>query len=36
MATNITLINIEEEQSLDRVTAVQLAKIIEFLLNIEN
>ncbi len=36
MQADTTLINIEEEQRLDRVTAEQLAKIIEFLLNIED
>jgi hypothetical protein len=36
METDKTLINIEEEQNLDRITAEQLAKIIEFLLNIED
>jgi hypothetical protein len=35
METKNTLVNIEEEQSLDRATAEQLGKIIEFLLNIE-
>jgi hypothetical protein len=30
------LIDIEEEQHLDRVTAEQLAKIVEFLLNLED
>ena len=36
METDKTLINIDEEQNLDRVTAAQLAKIVEFLLNIED
>jgi hypothetical protein len=36
MQTDNTLIDIEEEQILDRVTAEQLAKIVEFLLNIED
>jgi hypothetical protein len=36
MQTDNTLINIEEEQCLDRVTAEQLAKIVEFLLNLED
>jgi hypothetical protein len=36
MVTDIPLINIDEEESLDRSTAEQLAKIIEFLLNIED
>ena len=36
METYNALINIEEEQSLDIVTAKQLAKIVEFLLNIED
>jgi hypothetical protein len=36
MVTDISLINIEEEQTLDRATAAQLAKIVEFLLNIED
>ncbi len=35
METDKTLINIDEEQTLDRITAEQLGKIIEFLLNIE-
>jgi hypothetical protein len=35
METDNPLLNIDEEQSLDRVTAEQLGKIIEFLLNIE-
>jgi len=34
-STNVIL-NIDEEQNLDRATAEQLAKIIEFLLNIED
>ena len=36
MQTDNTLIDIEEEQILDRVTAEQLAKIVEFLLNLED
>jgi hypothetical protein len=36
METDNDIINIDEEQSLDRATAEQLAKIIEFLLNIED
>ena len=36
MVIPISLINIEEEQNLDRATAKQLAKIIDFLLNIED
>ena len=36
MQTDNALIDIEEEQSLDRVTAEQLAKIVEFLLNLED
>ena len=35
METDNALINIDEEQSLDRDRAKQLAKIVEFLLNIE-
>lgn len=35
MQTDNTLINIDKEQNLDRGTVKQLAKIIEFLLNIE-
>jgi hypothetical protein len=35
MKTDNAIINIEEEQSLNRATAEQLGKIIEFLLNIE-
>jgi hypothetical protein len=35
MQTNNVLVNIEEEQILDRATAEQLALIVEFLLNIE-
>jgi hypothetical protein len=35
MVTDIPLINIEDEEKLDRATAEQLEKIIEFLLNIE-
>jgi hypothetical protein len=36
METNNLLINIEEDQSLDLATAKQLARIVEFLLNIED
>jgi hypothetical protein len=36
MQTDNTLIDIEEEDHLDRVTAEQLAKIVEFLLNLED
>ena len=36
MQTDKALINIDEEQSLDVATAKQLAKIVEFLLNIED
>jgi hypothetical protein len=36
MESSNSLINLEEEQSLDRATAAQLARIIEFLLNIED
>jgi hypothetical protein len=36
MVIPISLINIDEEQNLDRATAKQLAKIIDFLLNIED
>jgi len=36
MQTDNALINIDKEQNLDRATAEQLAKIIEFLLNIED
>jgi hypothetical protein len=36
METNNALINIEEDQSLDIATAKQLARIVEFLLNIED
>ena len=36
METDNALVNIEEEQSLDLATAKQLARIIEFLLNIED
>jgi hypothetical protein len=36
MQTDNTLIDIEEDQILDRVTAEQLAKIVEFLLNLED
>jgi hypothetical protein len=30
------LLNIEEEQTLDRTTAEQLSRIVEFLLNLED
>ena len=36
METNNALTNIEEEQSIDAATAQQLARIVEFLLNIED
>ncbi len=36
MESDHILLNIDEEQNLDRATAEQLAKIIEFLLNIED
>jgi hypothetical protein len=36
MVTHIPLINIDEEESLDRTTAERLAKIIQFLMNIED
>ncbi len=36
METNNTLVDIEAEQSLDIATAKQLARIVEFLLNIED
>ena len=36
MVTDIALINIDEEEPLDHATAAQLARIIEFLLNIED
>jgi hypothetical protein len=36
METNNALINIEEDQNLDLATAKQLARIVEFLLNIED
>ena len=35
MQPDNTLINIDEEQSLDNATSKQLARIIEFLPNIE-
>jgi len=35
MQTNNPLLNIDEEQALDNITAKQLGRIIEFLLNIE-
>jgi hypothetical protein len=35
MKPDNVLVNIDEEQVLDRATAEQLGKIIEFLLNIE-
>ncbi len=35
MKPDNAIINIDEEQVLDRATAEQLGKIIEFLLNIE-
>ncbi len=36
MVSDIPLVNIDEEETLDHVTAAQLARIIEFLLNIED
>jgi hypothetical protein len=36
METNNALINIEEDQSIDLATVKQLARIVEFLLNIED
>jgi hypothetical protein len=36
MQTNNTLFDIDAEEHLDRVTAEQLAKIVEFLLNLED
>ncbi len=36
MQTDNVLINIDEEQILDIATAKQLARIVEFLLNIED
>jgi hypothetical protein len=36
MQADNALMDIEEEQHLDRVTAEQLAKIVEFLLNLED
>jgi hypothetical protein len=36
MQSDSQLINLEEEQCLDRATAEQLAKIMEFLLNLED
>jgi len=36
MQTDKALINIDEEQILDIATAKQLARIVEFLLNIED
>jgi hypothetical protein len=36
METNNALINIEEDQSIEVATAKQLARIFEFLLNIED
>jgi hypothetical protein len=36
MQTDKTIINIDEEQSLDLPTARQLARIVEFLLNLED
>lgn len=36
MQTNNTLMDIDAEDHLDRVTAEQLAKIVEFLLNLED
>ena len=36
METDNPLTNIEEDQNIDRATAKQLARIFEFLLNIED
>jgi hypothetical protein len=36
METDNALVDIDEEQSLDRATAKELARIVEFLLNIED
>jgi hypothetical protein len=36
MESDNNIINIDEEQNLDRVTAEQLAKIVQFLLNLED
>jgi hypothetical protein len=36
MESDNKIINIDEEQNLDRVTAEQLAKIVQFLLNLED
>jgi hypothetical protein len=36
METENALVDIDEEQSLDRATAKELARIVEFLLNIED
>lgn len=36
MQTDNTLMDIDAEEHLDRVTAEQLAKIVEFLLNLED
>ncbi len=36
MQTDNSLTNIEEEQTLDTATAKQLARIVEFLLNLED
>jgi hypothetical protein len=36
MESNNLLVNLEEDQCIDRATAQQLAKIVEFLLNLED
>jgi hypothetical protein len=36
MESDNQLINLEEKQCLDRATAAQLAKVVEFLLNLED
>jgi hypothetical protein len=36
MKTDSVLINIEEEENLDKAKAEQIAKIVAFLLNIED
>ncbi len=36
MENDNVLENVDEEQTIDRITAQQLAKIVEFLLNLED
>jgi hypothetical protein len=36
MKTENAIVNIDEEGNLDHATAAQLAKIVEFLLNLED